>query len=71
MPRTGQTLLRYTAEPDNWLRSFSATLLGKSQQMLLLHYGLVIQQKLHPEDSFVFRSTGYGGCVVHVGAAER
>jgi hypothetical protein len=56
--RTGQTLLRYAVEPDDGLQSFSASVLGKLRQMLLPHYGLVLQHALSPEDGFIFRSAG-------------
>ena len=59
---TGQTLLCFAAELDGGLQSFDASVLGKSRQMLLPQYGLVLQRTLRPEDSFTFRRVGCSGC---------
>ena len=59
---TGQTLLRYAAERDGGLRSFAASALGTTRQMLLPQYGLVLQRAVRPEDGFTFRSVGCSGC---------
>ena len=62
MLATGQTLLRFAAECNGGLRSFTASMLGTSRQMVLPQYGLFLQQALQPEDGFPFRSVRCNGC---------
>ena len=59
---TGQTLLRFATKRNGGLQSFTASVLGTLPQMLLPQYGLFLQQALHPENGFTFRSVGCSGC---------
>ena len=61
MLRIDQMLPRYDVDTNGGLRSFSVSLLGKMQQMLLPHCGLVIQQALCPQNGFVFNGDVWSG----------